>query len=215
MLGSVPMLSPRPSCVRCRKALTTCYCAEIEPVDSESLFVLLQHPKETRNRIGTARLAHLALPNSRLLVGIDFSADERVNAILADPFFYPVILYPGPDSRCVDPETPTATWVPAGKRLVVFVIDGTWAGARPILRRSLNLAALPRISFRSDGLSEYGRVRKQPRDYCLSTVEAIERLLRAIEPGVDGGRLLRPFRYMVRQQLEFEQGDKTRDEGVR
>jgi DTW domain-containing protein YfiP len=47
--------------------------------------LLLQHPKERRVGVGTARMAHLALPNSELRVGLDFSADPVVQAAVNAP----------------------------------------------------------------------------------------------------------------------------------
>ncbi len=174
-------------------------------------FVILQHPKEGRNAIGTGRLAHLALSNSVLLQGIDFSADHRLNALLSDPGSSCAILYPGSQSRSINQlnEKDRAELMPSGRRFVLFVIDGTWASARPILRLSKNLATLPRVSFSPSGLSAYAGLRKQPREDCLSTVEAIGRVIGLLESAELETQLLTPFRHMVTQQLAFGKGKDT------
>jgi DTW domain-containing protein YfiP len=173
-------------------------------------FVILQHPKEGRNAIGTGRLAHLALSNSLLLQGIDFSADQQLNVLLSDPGSSCALLYPGSQSRSLDrlSENDRAELMPRGRRFVLLVIDGTWAGARPILRRSKNLATLPRVSFSASGLSAYAGLRTQPREECLSTVEAIGRVIGLLESSELENQLLIPFRHMVAQQLAFGE-DKT------
>jgi len=206
MAMSLP--NPRPTCWRCRKARRTCYCGLLPSLELSTRFVILQHPKEVRNAIGTGRLAHLALPNSLLLQGIDFTSDARLNALLDDPGSACAILYPGSQSRSLNQltEKDRAELMPRERRFVLLVIDGTWAGARPMLRRSKNLAALPRVSFSHSGASGYAGLRKQPREDCLSTVEAIGRVIGLLESTEVENQLLAPFRYMVAQQLAFWNG---------
>jgi DTW domain-containing protein YfiP len=165
-----------------------------------------------RNSIGTGRLAHLALPNSLLLQGIDFSSDAQLNALLDDPDSSCAILYPGAESRSLNQltEQDRAELMPRERRFVLLVIDGTWSGARPMLRRSKNLAALPRVSFSKGRLSGYAGLRKQPREDCLSTVEAIGRVIGLLESAELENQLLAPFRHMVAQQLAFYDGKKVR-----
>lgn len=202
--------NPRPVCWRCRKARRTCYCGLLPVLESNAYFVILQHPRECRNAIGTGRLAHLALPNSLLLRGIDFSADEQLNALLNDPGSSCAILYPGSKSRSLDRLTDNdrAELMPRDRRFVLLVIDGTWSGSGPILRLSKNLATLPRVSFSASGLSCYAGLRKQPRADCLSTVEAIGRVIGLLESPELENQLLVPFRHMVAQQLAFWSGKK-------
>ena len=54
-------------------------------VDSRTRVVFLQHPRERRVAIGTARMAHLSLPNSELHIGVDFSGHARLEALAAHP----------------------------------------------------------------------------------------------------------------------------------
>ena len=57
------------------------------------------HPKEYRKqRTGTGRLAKISLKDSEILVGIDFSQNTRLQALLNDPRYFPVLLYPGEDA---------------------------------------------------------------------------------------------------------------------
>ena len=200
--------NPRPTCWRCRKARRTCYCGLLPSLKLSTRFVILQHPREVRNAIGTGRLAHLALPNSLLLQGIDFTSDARLNALLDDPGLSCAILYPGTQSRSLNQltEKDRAELMPRERRFVLIVIDGTWAGARPMLRRSKNLAALPRVSFLASGASGYAGLRKQPREDCLSTVEAIGRVIGLLESVEMENQLLMPFHHMVAQQLAFWDG---------
>ena len=164
----------RAFCWNCRQTAAGCYCGKIRSFDPMIDFVVLIHKIEARRRIATGRMSHLLLQNSHLIEGDRFDADERVNILLRDPNFHAVVLYPGPASIDVSKLSSVEQKyiVPDGRRLLVFVIDGTWATARRTMRLSSNLATLPRISFSPTRESQV-KVRKQPAAYCLSTLEAI------------------------------------------
>ncbi|MGZ3688386.1 MAG: tRNA-uridine aminocarboxypropyltransferase [Bdellovibrionota bacterium] len=196
----------RPLCPRCLKSLITCYCGRLQPFRTNLMLILLQHPLERKKAIGTARMTHLSIPGSRLICGKEFTQDREVNALIEDSGNHCVVLFPGPSAHhlCDQRGAPATSWYPPEKRLVIFVIDGTWMCAKRMIRMSPNLAALPRISFDSDRLSEY-RIRKQPEPHCLSTIEAVYRILELLDPDADREALLDVFRSMVNQQVEFEE----------
>jgi DTW domain-containing protein YfiP len=160
-------------------------------------------------------MTHLCLAGSSLFVGVRFDEHPGVNAILRDPKNLCVVLYPGKDSINIEEKDRQAGGlaVAEDRRLVVFVIDGTWPCAKKMLERSPRIAVLPRISFTSTKLSEY-KIRKQPREYCLSTVEAVHRVLEILEPSLDASNLLLVFREMVNAQLGFsKRGHIRRTQG--
>jgi DTW domain-containing protein len=192
---TAPRREPRPSCARCRRPLVVCFCSYLHTLITRTRVLLLQHPRERRMGVGTARLAHLALPNSSLLVGVDFSDDPQVASVLADaaPAY---VLFPGAGAADVAD-------LPRDRALTLVVLDGTWAHARKLLTRNPALAALPRAAFTPARKSGY-RIRRQPADHCVSTIEALAEVLAVIEP--DGGsfdRLLDPFHAMVARQEQF------------
>ena len=142
--------------------------------------------------VGTARMAHLSLPNSVLRVGLDFSDDAEVNAELAEarPTY---VLFPRPGALDIRDlrGRPAAT---------LIVLDGTWRQARKLLRLNPWLQRLPAVSFTPTHPSEY-QIRKQPAAHCVSTIEALAEALRLLEPeGLPVDGLLEPFRAMVAQQ---------------
>ena len=67
-----------------------------------------------------------------------------------------------------------------GRRLVVFLLDATWSGARKMLRLSSSLQRLPRIMFTPSAPSRY-LIKQQPQAGCLSTLEAVHELLLVLE----------------------------------
>ncbi len=206
----------REYCYACRRIRKHCLCADIRPFPTRTRFVILMHEEEAKKqKTGTGRLAKLCLENSELLVGVDFSRDERVAALLRDPAYVPFVLYPGPQAFNFKTLGPGA--VPPGRTLLVFVIDGTWRTARTLLNRSPNVRALPRLSFAGSYLSQF-RIKRQPQAHCVSTIEAIYHLCgEAAEagwerPGPGREVLMDVFRKMVETQLGYARGRRRRRE---
>ena len=195
-MAIAPGTPARPSCRDCGRARVTCVCDRITRLPTRTRILLLQHPRERRVAIGTARMAHLALPSSRLRVGVDFTDDPEVRAVLtgASPAY---VLFPGPGAAPVE-------HLPRDRAITLIVMDGTWWQARKLLKLNPAIAALPRVAFRPRTPSAY-LIRREPADFCVSTIEALAEALTVLEP--EGGpfaRLLDPFRAMVERQQRFE-----------
>jgi DTW domain-containing protein YfiP len=187
--------SARPSCRDCGRARVACVCDRITQHPTRTRILLLQHPRERRVAIGTARMAHLALPNSRLRVGVDFTDDPEVRAALTgtSPTY---VLFPGTGTAPVEQ-------LPRDRAITLIVLDGTWWQARKLLKLNPAIAALPRVAFRPHKPSAYV-IRREPADFCVSTIEALAEALTVLEP--EGGpfaRLLDPFHAMVARQQRF------------
>jgi DTW domain-containing protein YfiP len=201
--------APRPTCLRCRRALSACYCASLSPFTPAIRFVILIHPDETKRSIATGRMTHLTLENSLLLEGMDFTHHPIVNGLLRDQSNAGVVLFPAKQAITLTPETPAHTLFPADKQAVVFLLDGTWQHARKIRRLSKNLHPLPTIALAPIAPSAF-RVRKQPRAGCLSTLEAAHAILdwhhTQTTPHAPRhhDHLLPPFHAMVRTQERWQ-----------
>jgi len=161
----------RERCLRCRRPQKACYCRHLRPVESPVRTCFLQHPREARTAIGTARMAHLSLPNSELHEGLSFVDHPRVRELAAAEGT--ALLFPG--EGAVDPATlrdrPPRT---------VIVVDGTWPQARKVIRLNPFLTSLPRLAFTPTRPSNY-RIRAEPSEACVSTIEAVVHLLGALE----------------------------------
>ncbi len=160
--------------------------------------VFLQHPREGKVAIGTARMAHLALPNSELHQGVDFSGHARVRE-LADQPAGTAVLFPGEGARDVRELSPE-------ELQTLVVIDGTWTNARKVLARNPLLQKLPRVAFTPSRPGNY-RIRAEPAEHCVSTIEAVVEVLGILERAP--GRftpMLKAFDQMVDTQIERSQG---------
>jgi DTW domain-containing protein YfiP len=178
----------RVTCYRCFWPKAHCWCETLTPMATRTRFVFLMHPKEFKQeKAATGRLTHLCLANSEIRCGIEFDRDEQVQALLTDPRNACVLLYPGRDAiNLSDPSADTAArvaeLVPATgeRRLVVFLLDATWALGRKMLRVSPSLQRIPKIMFTPTAPSRYV-IKQQPHAGCLSTLEATHELLLALE----------------------------------
>jgi DTW domain-containing protein len=185
---------PRVVCPRCRRPASVCYCTHVRRLETATRVVLLQHPRERDVPVGTAHMASLCLPNSELHVGVHFRSCAAVTRALTDPVRPAALLYPGEGAIDVLSAPPSSP-------ITLVVVDGTWAQARKLVRDNPELAALPRYAFTPPAPSEY-RIRKEPRETYVSTIEALMHVLGVLEG--DPGRftaLLAPFRAMIEAQL--------------
>lgn len=189
----------RPMCYSCMRPESHCVCGFITPFKAHCNILILQHPHERKKYYSTAKLVLQGITNSRLLRGVVFQPGELEQAC-ADQ--NPYVLYPSATSH--DCEA-----VELDEKSTVIVLDGTWSEAGKILRRNPLLSKLPTLSFRRDLRSEY-KIRKQPKDFCLSTIECIGHLLKLNQSAKGKGGstieydlLFTAFARMVDQQLNY------------
>lgn len=195
--AAVLELVARPTCPRCERPVRVCWCAHVPKLEASTRLLIVQHPREEDVAIGTARMASLCVQGSTLVVGLEVENQAAVRAVLEDPTRPAILLWPSAGA------TDLETHPPEGPVSLV-VIDGTWSLAKKLLRLNPRLAALPRYALGVGKPSEY-RIRKEPRDGCLSTIEAIARTLGVLEgDGEKFAPMLAPFRAMVDTQIDFE-----------
>ncbi len=182
----------RDHCLRCFRPTTACFCAHLPSLLTRAQVVVLQHPRERKVAIGTARMTHLALPGSTLAEGLFFDDDPRLAAAFASDDA--MVLWPGDDAVPVERRRgkPPAHLV---------VVDGTWHTAKKMLALNPRLAALPRLAVVPTRPGNY-RIRKEPRAECLATIEAVASALGVLEDDDAGfAAMLAPFEKMVDEQL--------------
>lgn len=173
----------RAVCPACLRAQRTCICNWRVAIEHNTEVLILQHPLEVHQAKGTARLLHLCLPKSRIVVGEEFDA-QSLRSLLHDPWPpaagelqnsrspYPVLLYPpaaGASSHEAD--TLHASLAEHAGPCRLIVLDGTWRKSRKMLHRNPLLEQLPRLSLSDFPPSAY-RIRKAHRPDQLSTLEA-------------------------------------------
>ena len=208
----------RPTCLHCFRATELCLCSSFARFEIEPLIVLLVHPKEFLRTVGTARIVRCSLTNSKMIRGNgpQLDCDPTFLSLIHDSSLRPMILYPGSDSLNLstsDDAELTSAIPNDGKRLCVFVIDGTWSLAKNMIRTSKLLSQLPKLSFDVKSASIY-EFRRQPKEFCLSTVEAVSLLIDqfvargvcSVYPENKHHQMLKAFKAMVKAQVKFNPG---------
>ncbi|MGP0074952.1 MAG: tRNA-uridine aminocarboxypropyltransferase [Bryobacteraceae bacterium] len=140
--------------------------------------LILQHPQEPDKELGTARLAHEALENSTLRIGLSW---PNLSKALGRPAIHGNwgVLYLGGKAESAKlKDTPLD--LSSAQLDGIVVLDGTWAQAKTMWWRNPWLLKLKRIALNPSRRSLYGSLRREPRRECLSTIESIAEALTAL-----------------------------------
>ncbi|MBA2539268.1 MAG: DTW domain-containing protein [Deltaproteobacteria bacterium] len=175
------------TCQRC--LLARCLCAEIPTVETRTHVVIVRHHSERFRSSNSGRLAHLALPNSRL---VEHGGPTGTAA-----------LPPLDGAWLVFPEgEPTTEW-PADRPLPtqLIVLDATWSQARKMFRKLGVLRGVPLLRLPEGELP--ARLRTAPSPDRVSTLEAIARALRLVESEAVAAPLETLFAAAVRRAVEL------------
>jgi DTW domain-containing protein YfiP len=167
-----------------------CLCESTYAVQNETNIILLQHPRELRHPFGTVKLLRNILQRHQHHVSWNLTIpDLRKNA--AGPV---ALLYPSDQAVPLDQlrqdERPQS----------LLVLDGTWHHTKVLLRNNPWLRELRHVCLPVGAPSEY-LIRREPAQHCTSTLEAVHRSLKILEPqNLTLDALLTPFQKMVREQ---------------
>lgn len=144
--------------------------------------ILVRHWREITRNGNTARLAHAALPNSRMLDWAvrDHPLDDTPLRAPDSWLLFPPALdhygNPAPDSP---PEFELGSGPPPPVRQLV-VLDGSWNQARRMSHRIPAAAVLPRLTLPGPAAAAH-RVRKAPGKPFRATLEALAEALEFLE----------------------------------
>lgn len=185
----------RPFCYRCWRTKILCLCNRVRVVENPVEILYLQHPNERTMPFNTARLAHLSLTKSRLVHGLRFDDTRTIRDLL--PRKEKVgILFPSPVAKDLS-EAPRDLET-------LVIIDGTWREAKKIIYLSPTLLEFPHYAFVPEKPSNY-RIRKEPKDEFISTIEATVTALRILDRDPSKYQeLLDLFDRMVDRQVDFQ-----------
>ncbi|MDP9196717.1 MAG: DTW domain-containing protein [Pseudomonadota bacterium] len=182
-----------PSCPECRKPAGLCVCATLEPVTTDITCVILQHPREQDEVLGTALMAHRMLPGSVLKTGLSWPGLAKILGQPVDMKAWGV-LYLGTvagggagtplplaavDSKSGQPLPDQGNTLKGLEGIIV--LDGTWAQAKTLWWRNPWLLKARRLILNPNHGSLYGGLRREPRKASLSTLEAVAFTLSRLE----------------------------------
>jgi DTW domain-containing protein YfiP len=165
--------------------------------------VVLQHPSEVSHTKGTIVLLAKSLRYCQVIVGENFSEEERFLKIMDQ--YQPILLYPGEYANILnhqglvqfneltqesndseDNDRISKTSQIMSKPICLVVLDGTWKKAYRMYMLSTNLQQLPQVCL-PDYLANCGQyhIRKVAKKNALSSLEASCYALALLEQGSD------------------------------
>jgi len=164
------------------------------------------HPKEFRKtKNNTGKITSLSLPNSEIHVGIDFTNNEKINALIHNSNNNCFVLYPSDTSIKLNYERVEEK----GKNIIIFIIDSTWPCSNKMLRLSQNINQLKKVSFEHTKISQY-KFKTQPNELSLSTIESTLCILELLNEQkvekIEDFKLegfLEPFNQMIKYQMNY------------
>lgn len=181
---------PRPFCQQCQRPTGYCYCAQVIRVCNRWPVVIVQDAEEARHALGTARIAHLSLSNSTLLT-VDTDKSATTLPIPSNA----VLIYPSPTAQ------PLSTLKAQSPVPLVF-LDASWRKAFKMTQLYPQLQQLPACQLTSVPPSRY-RIRRQPGQGHLSTLEAIVASLSVLEDEpLPLQSMLNTMDWMINRQIE-------------
>ncbi|MDB4956765.1 MAG: hypothetical protein JWO36_4334 [Myxococcales bacterium] len=168
---------------------TLCICDLVPQLRTRSKLAVLVHYREARKPTNTGQLAARCVEGST----IEIIGEAERPLPLVDSG-QAILLYPADDA------VPITNFADQPVRLIVP--DGSWRQASKMRRRIAGLDALPCVTIES-AVTAY-RLRAEPKDGGLATLEAIAAALRVLEgdrgPEIEAA-MLAVFRIMVERTL--------------
>lgn len=159
-------------CERCQMHTHLCVCDDIPILELQTRIALVMHKRERTKTTATGPLALMALPNSELFVhGVEESPLDLTH--LHREGRRVLLLFPSENARELTP--------PEDERPVTLIVpDGSWRQASRAARRIPGLAEAEHVVLPAGPESTW-RLRREPKEGGLATLEAIARALGILE----------------------------------
>jgi DTW domain-containing protein len=182
-------------CPGCEIRRALCFCKLIPTITLQTRLIVLMHTSEEVLPSNTARLACRALTNSE--IRINGRKQDRLSLTgLVEDGRSSLLLYPSPFAQELTEEFVSRLKGPFN----LIVPDGKWRQTQKFTRREPALAGIPHVKVPEGAPSEY-RLRTQPNENSLCTLEAIARAIGALESRQAQSELESVLRVMVERTL--------------
>ena len=158
-------------CPGCRLVPSHCVCSLHPVVPTRAGVCLLMADIEPLKPSNTGWLIADVVPDTFAFGWARTEVHPDLLALLADPQWQPVVVFPG---EFVAPERVVtevaAAGASAGKRPLFILLDATWPEARKMFRKSPYLDRFPVLSLQPEQISRY-QLRRSRRDDHFCTAE--------------------------------------------
>jgi DTW domain-containing protein YfiP len=165
-------------CAGCRLVPSHCLCALRPSVATHAGMCLLMGDIEPLKPSNTGWLIADVVPDTFAFGWARTEVDPALLQLLRDPQWQPYVVFPGefvaPQRVVTQVQDAPDTSNPTNRRPLFVLLDGTWAEARKMFRKSPYLDAFPVLSLEPAQISNY-RLRRSNRDdhFCTSEVAAL------------------------------------------
>jgi len=187
-----PSADQTAECPRCGKPPALCVCEGIARIDNTVSLLILQHPQEQDRDLGTARLTALHFTNVLLKVGLSWPSLTKIRGRPTDPQRWAILylgsvraaaLLPERDIVVVNKNGNAVDHQDSALRGIegIILLDGTWSQAKALWWRNAWMLKCKRVVLGPKRPSRYGKLRREPRNDGLSTIEAAAMLLARLE----------------------------------
>jgi tRNA-uridine aminocarboxypropyltransferase len=222
---------PVAECPHCGKPMPLCICDSVAPIENRIAVLILQHPQEQDRTLGTARLTARHFKDAVVKIGLSWpSLAKALGRPVHDPSRWAVLYLGSAKVSEFDTDAEIVAidrkgQMEEGQRAIlkelqgIVLLDGTWSQAKALWWRNAWMLKCQRVILGPKHPSRYGRLRKEPRQDGLSTIEAAGLLLGALErrPDITATlndsfeRMLARYREVQRAMPELAPRPKKRD----
>lgn len=180
-----PFLARGGSINRCKHCMLLpylCLCEIKQTVSSQSAFLLLMYDDEILKPSNTGRLIADLIDDTYAYIWSRTKPQAEMLNLLRDPKWMPIVVFPSEYAEVNRQiiEQATLPELIQNKRPLFILLDGTWAQAKKMFRKSPYLNNFPVLSFSPEKLSEY-LVRKATKDNQLATAEVASLVLASLK----------------------------------
>lgn len=161
-------------CERCLLPKIHCLCSSISTMTSHCCFCLLMYDTEPLKPSNTGRLIADILPETKAFIWSRTDVDPQLLALLSNPLYQPYLIFPA--SYALPTRVTKQVQKQSDKRPLFIMLDGTWAEARKMFRKSSYLDNFPVLSIETDNNLGY-LLRESSSKEQLCTVEVAIKLL--------------------------------------
>lgn len=199
----------------CGRPVSVCVCAHLppQPIPTSTTIIVLHHPHAlSRNPLSTLPLLSRSLQRCHALPGrrLRLGSHSLLDSLYRDATDRPSAVFLFPGGRDLSLFAAEAGPLPS----VLVVFDGTWrqakemvAASAPFLERFAVRVSLGGCDPGVEGPSMFESelvLRKEPFQGCMSTMEAVARALRVMEPSGKGAEAEATLLLLLRAMVGFQ-----------
>ncbi|GIU17284.1 hypothetical protein TUM4444_30980 [Shewanella sp. MBTL60-112-B1] len=164
--------------------------------------MLIMYDDEVLKPSNSGRLIADIIPDTHAFIWSRSEPNRKMLSIINDPSYQPYVIFPSEyaveGQQVVDRVEPSL--LPAGKKPLLILLDGSWREAIKMFRKSEYLHHLPLFSFSPESTASYA-LRKGARDFQLGTAEVAALALSAAGETENSAVLESWFAFFVESSL--------------